>query len=339
MDKLTDNNLKNKNFWKGIAVIVDHNNGDINSVTLELIAKAKELSEKANEKLYAVFIGSSIKASAEELLYYSVDEVFIYEDTELQHFRPEPYASALEDFIHYVKPSIILSASSAAGKMLASRIAARFKTGLSADCTSLDINEKGELLQIRPAYGGSIMAEIITNKRPQMATIKPQVFPAADKSENPSGKLTFRSPKDLTSGINILEVSKKHKEIGITEADVLVAIGRGIKNQKDIKMAEELAEALGAQLAVTRPLTEMGWADASRQIGVSGKIVKPKLIITLGISGAIQFTIGMNKADYIIAVNTDEKAPIFKVAHYGIIGDIYEVVPHLIKLIKGQEEV
>ncbi|SHI94428.1 electron transfer flavoprotein alpha subunit apoprotein [Clostridium amylolyticum] len=340
MERLLNDKVKDKDSWKGITVIVDHIDGKINPITFELLGKAKELAEKSNSSLYAVFMGHNIKNSSMELLHYGVEEIFIYEDSELKYFRSEPYTSCLEDFINKVKPSVILSASTVNGKVLASRIAARFKTGLAADCTTLDIDESSELLQIRPTYGGSIMAEIITaNTRPQIATVKPQIFSMPQRNEIPNGKVTSCNPPALTSGINILEVSKKYKEIGISEAEILVAVGRGVRTQRDMRMAVELAEALGAELAVTRPLTEMGWADTSRQIGVSGKIVKPKLIITLGISGAIQFTIGMNKAEYIIAVNTDEKAPIFKLAHYGIVGDIYEVVPHLIKLIKGQEEV
>jgi len=340
MERLLNDKVRDKDSWKGITVIVDHIDGKINPITFELLGKAKELAEKSNSSLYAVFMGDNIKNSSMELLHYGVEEIFIYEDSELKYFRSEPYTSCLEDFINKVKPSVILSASTVNGKVLASRIAARFKTGLAADCTTLDIDGSSELLQIRPTYGGSIMAEIVTaNTRPQIATVKPQIFSMPQRNETPTGKVTSCNPPALTSGINILEVSKKHKEIGISEAEILVAVGRGVRTQSDMRMAVELAEALGAELAVTRPLTEMGWADASRQIGVSGKIVKPKLIITLGISGAIQFIIGMNKAEYIIAVNTDEKAPIFKLAHYGIVGDIYEVVPHLIKLIKGQEEV
>lgn len=340
MERLLNDTVNHKNSWKGIAVTVDHIDGKINPITFELLGKAKELAEKSGAPLYAVFIGDNVKNSSVELSYYGVEEVFIYEDAELKYFRPEPYTSCLEDFINKIKPSIILSASTINGKVLASRIAARFKTGLAADCTALDINESGELLQFRPTYGGNIMAEIVTkNTRPQIATVKSQIFSMPRRNEASTGKVTSCTPPALDSGINILEISKNHKEIGITEAEILVAVGRGVKTQRDMRMAEELAEALGAELAVTRPLTEMGWADTSKQIGVSGKIVKPKLIITLGISGAIQFTIGMNKAEYIIAVNTDEKAPIFKLAHYGIVGDIYEVVPHLIKLLKGQEEV
>lgn len=329
----------NKSTWQGIAVYVEHSDGRINPVTFELLGKAKELCSKIKEPLYAVFIGHNIKEIAEEFLYYEVDEVYTYEDEKLKYFKVEPYTAAVEDFINKVRPGVLLAGSTPLGRMLMPRVAARFKTGLSADCTTIDINDNGELLQIRPTYGGDIMAQIITrNKRPQLATVRHDIFNIPFKKEKASGKIIGCPPKNLSSGIDILEVLKKHKEIGITEAEILVAVGRGFRNQRDMRIAEELAEALGAQVGVTRPLVEIGWAHRDKQIGVTGKITKPKLVITLGISGAIQFTIGIKKSEYIIAVNTDENAPIFKLANYGIVGDIYEVVPSLTSLLRGRKE-
>ncbi|WP_338468701.1 electron transfer flavoprotein subunit alpha/FixB family protein [Clostridium botulinum] len=326
-----------KSLWKGIAVYVDHVDGDIHPVTYELIGKARELANKINHPVYAVFIGHDIKEKAEEILHYGVDEVFVYDNEELKDFRIEPYTKAMEDFISKNKPSALLVGATTIGRSLAPRVAARFRTGLTADCTILDIKENTDLVQIRPAFGGNIMAQIINpNNRPQLATVRYKVMDAPERSEEKSGKVTLCSidKSQLDSQIKVLKVTKKQVEESISDADIIIAVGRGLKKEKDLDMINELAELIGAQIATTRPLIEAGWTDAKRQIGLSGRTVKPKLIITCGISGAVQFTAGMNNAECIVAINKDPKASIFNVAHYGIIGDIYEVIPTLINNIK-----
>ncbi|MHB9900349.1 electron transfer flavoprotein subunit alpha/FixB family protein [Clostridium botulinum] len=326
-----------KSLWKGIAVYVDHVDGDIHPVTYELIGKARELANKINHPVYAVFIGHDIKEKAEKILHYGVDEVFVYDNEELKDFRIEPYTKAMEDFISKNKPSTLLVGATTIGRSLAPRVAARFRTGLTADCTILDIKENTDLVQIRPAFGGNIMAQIINpNNRPQLATVRYKVMDAPERSEEKSGKVTLCSidKSQLDSQIKVLKVTKKQVEESISDADIIIAVGRGLKKEKDLDMINELAELIGAQIATTRPLIEAGWTDAKRQIGLSGRTVKPKLIITCGISGAVQFTAGMNNAECIVAINKDPKASIFNVAHYGIIGDIYEVIPTLINNIK-----
>ncbi|AWI04306.1 FAD-binding protein [Clostridium drakei] len=326
-----------KSLWKGVAVYVDHVEGDIHPVTYELIGKAKELAAKINHPVYAVFVGHDIEKKAEEILHYGVDKVFVYDDEELKDFRIEPYTKAMEDFINSVKPSTLLVGATTVGRSLAPRVAARFRTGLTADCTILDMKENTDLVQIRPAFGGNIMAQIINpNHRPQLATVRYKVMDAPERSEEKSGEIVTCSIKkeELASNINVLKVTKKEVEESISDADVIVAVGRGLKAEKDMEMVKEFAALIGAQIATTRPLIEAGWADAKKQIGLSGRTVKPKLIITLGISGAVQFAAGMNNSDCIIAINKDPKASIFNVAHYGIVGDIYEVVPKLINNVK-----
>ena len=327
-----------KSLWSGIAVYVDHVDGEIHPVTLELIGKARELADKVNEEVYCIAMGNNIESNVHELLHYGVDKVFLYEDKELKYFRIEPYTSVIEDFINNLKPAVLLVGATTVGRSLAPRVAARFRTGLTADCTILDIKENTDLVQIRPAFGGNIMAQIVTpNSRPQLATVRYKVMSAPERSEDEVGeivKLSIKKEK-LKSNINVLEVAKKSKEKEISEADVLVVAGRGVKSEKDLEMIKELSELLGGQVACTRPLIEAGWVDSKRQVGLSGRTVSPKLIITCGVSGAVQFTAGMNNSDYIFAINTDEKAPIFKVAHYGIVGDIYEVVPMLIERLKN----
>lgn len=326
-----------KNAYKGITVYVDHVEGEIHPVTYELIGKAKELAAKVNYPVYCIFLGYQILDKAEELLHYGIDEVFIYDYKELEHFRIEPYASAFEDFINKIKPSVILVGATTVGRSLAPRVAARFRTGLTADCTVLDIKENTDLIQIRPAFGGNIMAKIITpNSRPQLATVRYKIMTAPQRNEKPGGKITVRSMdvNKFKSNIDVIKVTKKEPEENISEAEIIVVAGRAIKTQKDMSLAYELAHVLEGNFAGTRPMVEAGWIDPKRQIGLSGRTVKPKLIITLGISGAVQFTAGMKSADHIFAINKDPKAAIFNIAHYGIVGDIYEVVPKLIENIK-----
>lgn len=326
-----------KSLWKGIAVYVDHVEGNIHPVTYELIGKGRELAAKINHPVYAIFIGHNIKSKAKELLHYGVDKVFVYDYEELEEFRIEPYTAVFEDFIEKVKPSSILVGATTVGRSLAPRVAARFKTGLTADCTILDMKENTDLVQIRPAFGGNIMAQIITsNNRPQFATVRYKIFSAPERTNETSGKIKIceMDKSKFKSGIKVLKITKKEKEVSISDAEVIVAAGRGIKSEKDMKLVKELADLLDGQIAGTRPLVEAGWIDAKQQIGLSGRTVKPKIIITLGIQGSVQFVAGMNNSETIIAINNDPNASIFNVAHYGIVGDIYEVVPQLIEKIK-----
>lgn len=326
----------NKDEWKGITVYVDHHEGEIHPVTYELIGKAREMAAKINHPVYCVFVGHNIKDKCDTLLSYGVDEVFVYDDEEFKEFRIEPYTAAVEDYIKNVKPTIMLVGGTTLGRSLAPRLAARFKTGLTADCTILDIQENTDLDQIRPAFGGNIMAHIHTpNHRPQFATVRYKIFSAPEKIEIPTGKITLCNinKEKLSSKIEVLDVKPKTKEVGLEDAEVIIAASRAIKKQEDMKMIYKLADKLGAQVGGTRPMVEAGWLDPRKQIGLSGRTVKPKLIITCGVSGAVQFVAGMSGSDYIIAINQDEKAPIFDVAHMALIGDIYEIIPKLIEQI------
>lgn len=326
-----------KSLWQGIAVYVDHVDGKIHPVTMELLGKARELADKVQYPVIALFIGSDVQEKAQELLHYGADKVYVYEHKELQHFRIEPYAKAFEAFIEEVKPSSILVGATTVGRSLAPRIAARFRTGLTADCTVLDIKDNSDLVQIRPAFGGNIMAQIKTpNTRPQLATVRYKVMNALERSEKAEGEVFLRTlpEKSMASRIEVLEVREKETEVSISDAETIIAVGRGVKSEKDMAMVRELADLLGAQIAGTRPLVESGWIDSKRQVGLSGRTVKPKLMITLGISGSVQFAAGMNGSEHIFAVNNDENASIFNVAHYGIVGDLYEVLPQLIENVR-----
>lgn len=326
-----------KSKWNGIAVYVDHVEGEIHPVTFELLGKARELADKIKHPVHAIFIGSEIADKAQELLHYGVDKVYVVDAPELKEFKIESYTAALEEYVNEVQPSAILVGATPVGRQLAPRVAARFKTGLTADCTILDIHENTDLVQIRPAFGGNIMAEILTpNTRPQLATVRYKIMNAPERSAEPAGEIvnmTVAADK-LKARMEVLGIVKKMKEKTIESADVLVVAGRGLKKPEDLAMIRELADVLGGDIASTRPLVEAGWVDANHQIGLSGRTVRPKLIITCGVSGAIQFVAGMNNSEQVVAINSDPDASIFKVANYALVGDIYEIVPQLIEQIK-----
>ncbi|MBR2466274.1 MAG: electron transfer flavoprotein subunit alpha/FixB family protein [Clostridia bacterium] len=326
-----------KSLWRGVAVFADCTGGRIHRVTFELLGKARELASVINHPVYAIAIGEDLDACAKELLRYGADKVFVYDDPEFKEFRIEPYTAAFCDFIEKYKPSSVLVGATNLGRQLAPRVAARCRTGLTADCTVLDMKENTDLVQIRPAFGGNIMAQIITPAtRPQFCTARYKVFTEPKPTDTPTGEIVkMPVTKEMTrSAIDVIESFVKPKDVDIAEADVIVAVGRGASSEAMRKSAEELAELLGGVVACTRPLVEGNVFDAKHQIGLSGRTVKPKLIICLGISGAVQFAAGMKSSDLIVAVNTDASAPIFDVAHYCVVADAAEIVPALIKKIK-----
>ena len=327
----------NKDEWRAVAVYVEYNGKAVHPVTFELIGKARELAAVTGHPVYALFMGYQVGEKAEELLAYGVDQVFVYDRKELEHFSVLTYTNVFADFITRIRPSSILVGATNAGRSLAPRVAARFRTGLTADCTVLEMKENTDLVQIRPACGGNIMAQIVTPKnRPQFCTVRYKIFSAPPVTKEPSGTIrTMEVTEDMIDRrIRVEEIIHKPKEIDISEAEVIVAVGRGVKSQADLELIRELAAALDAQLACTRPLIECGWFDARRQIGLSGRTVKPKLIITIGISGSVQFAAGMRGAECIIAINTDRKAPVFDIANIGLVGDWYEILPRLLKTVK-----
>ena len=326
-----------KSQWRGVMVFGEYSDRELHPVTVELIGKAKELAEKTDMEVSVVLVGYGLTETAESLLEYGVNKVYVYEDKALENFRVDTYANVMTDIINEAKPSVVLVGGTSIGRSLAPRVATRFKTGLTADCTKLDIKENTDLVQIRPASGGNIMAQIITtHTRPQFATVRYKVMGSAKKTGR-IGKVIQRkiSTEMIESGIEVVRIQKKDKKPSITEADVLVVAGQGVKSKDDLDLIQKLSDLLGGQMASTRPMVEKGWLDYTRQIGLSGRTVKPKLIITCGVSGAIQFCACMNSSDMIIAINSDETAPIFKIAHYGIVGDLYKVLPELIERIEG----
>lgn len=326
-----------KSLWRGICVYVDHAQGNIHRVTYELIGKARELAAVTGHPVYALMMGDKIGKGAERLLHYGVDKVFVYENKALKDFRIEPYTAVFCDFIDRIKPSSILVGATNLGRQLAPRVAARCRAGLTADCTVLEMKENTDLVQIRPAFGGNIMAQIISpNHRPQFCTARYKVFSEPKPTEAASGEIVAMTIDEsrLASGIEVLDSMQKPRDIDISESDVIVAVGRGANTDALRAMATELAELLGGVVACTRPLVEGNVMDAKHQIGLSGRTVKPKFILCLGISGAVQFAAGMKSSDCIVAVNADKNAPIFDVAHYGVVGDVADILPQLLSKVK-----
>lgn len=328
--------------WRGIAVFAEQFGGRIAPVVYELLGKARALADETAQPVYALLVGENMQPAAHQLLCYGADVVYVYDHAELKDFRVLPYAAAFTDFIQKIRPSSVLVGATNLGRSLAPRVAARFKTGLTADCTRLEIKADTDLVQIRPAFGGNIMAQIVTpGHRPQFCTVRYKIF-SPPALQEPRGRIEVMSLQavDLCDATQVLQVLPQEQHADISEAEAIVAVGRGIKAQKDLAMARHLAAALGAQMACTRPLIEKGWFDAKKQIGLSGRTVKPKIIVTLGVSGSVQFAAGMQNADLILAVNNDPAAPIFNIAHYAMVGDVYEVLPILLGRIQnGQKEV
>ncbi|MCD8324365.1 MAG: electron transfer flavoprotein subunit alpha [Clostridiales bacterium] len=328
-----------KSAWNGIMVFVEQEETGVHPVAFELLGKAKELAGKIHHPVYAVIIGDeSVRGQAQVLLSGGADKVFVYAHPELKNFRGDVYTNVMEDCINRIKPAVVLVGATSLGRSLAPACATRFRTGLTADCTMLDIKENTDLVQIRPAFGGNIMAQIITaNTRPQFATVRYKVMNAAERTEL-RGEIVDCEVTEamLQSGMEIISTEIIERTKSIEEEDVLVVAGRGVKKQEDLGMLRQLAKTLGGQLATTRPLVEKGWGDVTTQIGLSGRTVKPKLIITCGVSGAVQFAAGMDGSECIVSINTDAEAPIFKIANYCITKDLYEVVPELIRAVEGK---
>ncbi|SDJ99710.1 electron transfer flavoprotein subunit alpha/FixB family protein [Natronincola ferrireducens] len=330
--------MENKNY-KGVWVFAEQRDGEIQKVSLELLGKGKELAEVLGVKLTAVLLGDNIKKIANELIYYGADEVILVEDKGLNLYITEPYTKVMTEIINERKPEIILLGATAIGRDLAPRISARIHTGLTADCTSLEIEEEtNHLLMTRPAFGGNLLATIICpDHRPQMSTVRPGVMIKLERDENRKGEI-IEYPCNLTPediNIEIVEVVKEKKEkIKIEEAEVLVSGGRGIGNKENFNVLEILAKELGGVVSGSRAVVDAGWIERDRQVGQTGKTVRPNLYFACGISGAIQHLAGMEESDLIVAINKNDSAPIFEVADVGIVGDVHKIIPAVVEELK-----
>lgn len=326
--------------YKNVLVVCEQRDGNLQSVSLELIGKARELADKLNEEVIAVIAGSKVEGLTRDLIEHGADKVYYVEDKILEKYITEPYVKTMSTIIKDLKPQIVLFGASSIGRDLAPRVSARIGCGLTADCTKLEIDEETGLLNMtRPTFGGNLLATIQSPEaRPQMSTVRPGVMPKQDDDKTRTGEvkkydITFED-KDINVDIIEEKVADK-KKIKIEDADVLISVGRGIGSAENMKLAYELAEVLEGEVSSSRAVVDSGWLEKDRQVGQTGKTVRPNLYIALGISGAIQHLAGMEESDLIVAINKNPDANIFNVADVGIIGDINEVVPELIKKIKA----
>jgi electron transfer flavoprotein alpha subunit len=328
-----------KSLFKGITVFIETKNGKAHPVSWELVAKAKELAVTSKEPVYALLVGYQTKDIEQVALSHGVDKVFVYDDKAFANFDVMNYTNVVEDFYKKYQVNVILFGGTSLGRSFAPRVAARLKTGLTADCTMLEMKENGDLMQIRPAFGGNIMAKIHTpNHRPQLATIRYKMFDANEVTSVCGETVLEKLSTDrITNQIKVIETIDKPTVKDISEASIIVAVGRAFKKKSDLELIRPLVEALGAEIACTRPLIENGWFDPRKQIGLSGRTVKPKLIINLGISGAVQYIEGMKDSELIISVNTTSDCKLMEISDYAIVGDVYEVIPALTKLVKNND--
>ncbi len=337
MEVEEESDRKEKGQGRGVWVFAEQRDGVIAGVSFELLGAGRRLADMLGTELSAVLFGCSA-ADAAELIRWGADRVYHCDDPMLCSFNDEPWSGLLSGLIAEHKPEIVLAGATPIGRSFLPRVAARLKTGLTADCTSLDIDpETKNLVQVRPAFGGNIMAAILCpNARPQMATVRPRVMKRGEYSASRQGEIVRMDAGSIQSRTRLIETIKEVSEVAINlqEANIIVAGGRGVGSEKGFQILYELAAALDGCVAASRAAVDEGWIPYRHQVGQTGKTVSPKLYIACGISGAVQHLVGMQSSDIIVAINRNPEAPIFNVASYGIVGDLFEIVPKLTKKIR-----
>ncbi|MBN2534403.1 MAG: electron transfer flavoprotein subunit alpha [Spirochaetales bacterium] len=323
--------------YKGICLYAEHRHNKLSSVVPEIIGVARELKKDLDVPISAILVGHNIQPLADEIISYGVDEVFFIDNERIGDFAEDVQAGLVAEILIEIKPEIFLGGGTVIGRSLLPRVAAKLLTGLTADCTELSI-ETGERLlkQTRPAFGGNIMATILCkNHRPQMATVRHKVMKAADRIDGYVGKITEMTHIPVPGAeLEVLEfVPEKTDTVNLAEADIIISGGRGLKDPKNFKLIEDLARAIGGAVGASRAAVDADWIAYSHQVGQTGKTVNPTVYIACGISGAIQHLAGMKASDIIIAINSDPDAPIFDIAHYGIVGDLFDIIPEMTKQI------
>ena len=336
--------------YKGVFVFAQQVDNKLNGIALELVGKGKDLAKDLGTEVTAVLIGSDVMSLTKELAEYGADRIIVVDDPELKEYRTEPYAHALAEVIKKYKPEIMLVGATAIGRDLGPRVSARIHTGLTADCTQLEIGDfpinpipgreqlHNQLLMTRPAFGGNTIATIACpNFRPQMATVRPGVMQKAERVEGAQAVIEEFNPGFVPNNkyVEILDIVKAVSDVeDIMDAKILVSGGRGVGSAENFKLLDDLAEALGGTVSCSRAVVDAGWKSKDLQVGQTGKTVRPHVYFAIGISGAIQHVAGMEESDLIVAINKDETAPIFDVADYGIVGDLNKVVPALTEQLK-----
>ncbi len=322
--------------YRNVAVFVEQHDGEVASVSYEVLGEGRKLADALGEKLIAVAAGHEMQDKVEELVKYGADRVVYMDGPDLAAFQDDPYAQVVSEFIDREKPAIMLAGATAIGRSFVPKVAARVYGGLTADCTKLEIDtERRLLLGTRPAFGGNLMATIIApNHRPQIATVRHKVMKPAQRDEQRTGEVVVHrvEPNTLDIRTKLVDIVKEvESTVNITEADIIVSGGRGMGKPENLQMLFELAEVMGGAVGASRAAVDAGWIPYSHQVGQTGKTVCPKVYVACGISGSVQHMAGMQSSDYIIAINKDPEAPIFQIANLGIVGDALQVVPELTK--------
>ena len=329
--------------YRGVWVFVEQTEGEVAKVSWELMGKGRELADTLGVELSALVVGEHVEGLCREAFRYGADQAYLVDAPVFRHYRTEAYLKAVCQLISSYRPEIILMGATGLGRDLAGAVATVVGTGLTADCTGLGIDDKRNLMQTRPAFGGNIMATIMCDKfRPQMATVRPHVMQAAERQEGKSGTVIpvtcqVREEDMLTRVLEII-LDKNKDKVDVAGAEFIVSGGRGMMGKENFTILHELAEALGGVVGASRSAVDAGWMPHERQVGQTGKTVRPKIYIACGISGAIQHLVGMQDSDLVIAINRDKDAPIFEVAHYGIVGDLFQVVPAITQRLRSQAQ-
>lgn len=323
--------------YRGVWVFAEQRYGRLKAVTLELLNQAKKIASDLNDSVTAVLLGDNVMGLSKELSAFGADRVLVVDQPWLRDFDDRVYGEIILDLIKEYKPEILLMGATSNGRSAAPYISSLLKTGLTADCISLEVNKEDRLLmQTRPAFGGNLMATIVCpGRRPQMATVRPKVFKPCKPDYDRKGEvILIPSLRQVEPNVRKIKVMDNTDSLNLSDADIIIGVGKGIGNSKNIEQVKMLADALGSAIGATRAVVDAGWMPYSQQIGQTGKTVAPKLYIALGISGAIQHLAGLSEIETVIAVNSDPDAPVFKVAHYGIVGDCMEIIPLLAEKLK-----
>ena len=318
---------------KGVLIFAEQEGGKLHPICSELIGKGREIADKTGSSVACALMGSGLADTAQELVAYGADTVYVYDDDALATFDPLTYKANLVDLVGETAPAVVLFGATFTGRALAARVATALEAGLTSNCTALELQDDGTLLQSRPAFTGNFLAHIKSKTVPSMATVRYRALEAAEKDDSRKGEIVSKDVKKVESSVKVTGKGEA-KAASIAGADIVVCAGRGLKKAEDFELVQKLADALGGVVGATRPLVDDGWISKDHQVGFSGTIVKPKLYIGVGVSGSPQHLAGIRESGMIVAINSDPSVALFRIADYSVIGDLYEIIPQMIESLK-----
>lgn len=318
---------------KGVLIYAEQEGGKVHPICFELLGKARELAEKTGATVSCALLGAGVSDAAQELVAYGADTVYVFDDDSLATFDPLAYKLNLAGLVGEIAPGLVLFGATFAGKALAPRVSTALEAGLTSNCIALELQDDGSLLQIRPAFTGNFLASIKTKSFPIMATVRYRALEAGARDDSRKGAIIKKGVQTVETTVKVLGKGAA-KEASIAAADVVVCVGRGLKKAEDFALVKELADALGGVVGATRPLVDDGWISKDHQVGFSGTLVKPKLYVGCGVSGSPQHLAGMRDSGTIVAINSDPSVSLFRIADYSVVGDMYEIIPQMLKSLK-----